>query len=179
MPEPTTVVVRSQGNIPVDDGRSTLNPEAREFMVSKGDNVSDPLPQRPAKPRNREIELASEITTGVYSTDDRGKCTGRNDLQMTPLLRFSLKLDGKRTTAIMDSGSQYCIIEENELREIPNPEITNRKMLLRGIGDPSLVTESRKTATLGVTIDGIDYGRFDFLVVNHLKEKVILGMPFS
>src|SRR5678816_4748555 len=104
---------------------------------------------------------------------------GRDDsIQLTPLLRFKIQLDSKETLAIMDSGSQYCIIGENLLKEITNPEITSRLMKLRGIGDPSHCTESQRTATLRVTIDGIEYGRFEFLVVKYLKEGVILGMPF-
>src|SRR5678816_4556888 len=172
-PEPTRVM-EAQASIPVNQGWSILNPEAREF-VTMG---LSPLQQRPAKIRKTIDETADEVTTGVYRTNGRNNYGRDDSIQLTPLLRFKIQLDSKETLAIMDSGSQYCIIGENLLKEIANPEITSRLMKLRGIGDPSHCTESQRTATLRVTIYGIGYGRFEFIVVKYLKEGVILGMPF-
>src|SRR5678815_5677980 len=97
---------------------------------------------------------------------------------MAPLLKVMIKLDGVEMISTVDSGAQYCLIEESELSRISSPVVLNKVMRLRGVGDPQLCLDSHRTATLRITIDEISYGQSDFIVVKKLKEGVILGMPF-
>src|SRR5678815_3272869 len=83
-PEPTRVM-EAQASIPVNQGWSILNPEAREFVTSG----LSPLQQRPVKVRKTIDETADEITTGVYRTNGRNNYGRDDSIQLTCLLYTS------------------------------------------------------------------------------------------
>ncbi|RXG55517.1 hypothetical protein Avbf_11941 [Armadillidium vulgare] len=176
--EPTATVRRMQESTPVDYRRPLRSPKEEESVMCQDHYISGPLPQRPPRIRNRIVEETTETTTGVYSTTNKDNNTRDESIRITPLLQFLIRLDGMERMAIMDSGSQYCLIGERELREISNPHVIKKEVKLRGVGDPSVCTESRRTAILKVSIGDIDYGQYNFIVLEYLKEGVILGMPF-
>src|SRR5678815_760173 len=117
------------------------------------------------------------IRDNYNTTGDTGMM-GVDSVKIASLIKFNVKLDGVEMLAAVDSGSQYCLIGKKELGKIPNPTVISKEMRLRGLGDPQQSVESHQTVILEVTIDGIKYGQLEFLVLEDLKEGVMLGMPF-
>ena len=158
--------------------RFKLNPEAPEYVLSSSSDMNCvPMPQRVPKDRHHGGNPVKILNTVVLATKVSEKNNNR-DLEVESLMEFVITLNGVEQLAIIDSGSQFSIIDELALRKISDVTTRNVSMNLRGIGDPNYSIGVKKVANLSISIHGIDYGMFDFVVVEHLKVNVILGMPY-
>src|SRR5678815_2055222 len=88
----TEVIMSCSGASPVNQGCVVLDPEAKEFVSEQAEDTTTELPQRIPKMRDKGLSITN-TTTGVYHAEGRSQDQGRQGLNITPLLRFMIKLN--------------------------------------------------------------------------------------
>ena len=157
--------------------RSTRRPSSSEklgaegLLKDEGRTLSSQTTQH-TEPINNEKSVA-----GLYKVLNTDIKETIDSLKLAEVLRLQVSLNGVKFWATVDSGAQYSIIEENELKKIINPTVRSKETRIKGIGDPGTYVTSHEKVALQVAIGGIDCELCEFIIVPQLKEKIILGMP--